>query len=521
MGSQESPHAHALDRLEAMRAESLAPAGEAANERQRARGKRTARERIDALVDPGSFTELDRFAVHRTAAFGLDERRFLGDGVVTGSATIDGRRVFLFSQDFTVLGGSLGEVMAEKICKVMDLALRTGAPMIGINDSGGARIQEGVVSLGGYAEIFWRNVASSGVIPQISLIAGPCAGGAVYSPAITDFTIMVEGISQMFITGPEIIKTVTGEEVTFEELGGAMTHAVKSGVNDLVAADEDEMIEQTRRLLSFLPPNNLEDPPLVPTDDDPERLVPELDAVIPDAPNKPYDILDAIVPTLDDGDFFELQPLFAQNIVTGFGRVGGRTVGVVANQPRVLAGVLDIDASRKAARFVRFCDAFNIPLLTFVDVPGFLPGTAQEYGGIIKHGAKLLYAFAEATVPKITVITRKAYGGAYDVMSSKHIRADVNLAWPTAEIAVMGPQGAVRTIFRREIAEAADPDAKAAELVTEYTERFANPFIAAQRGYIDDVIDARHTRRAVSRALDILADKRVERPKRKHGNIPL
>jgi acetyl-CoA carboxylase carboxyltransferase component len=519
--NDESVNARAARRLAAMRAESLAPAGEAANERQHARGKRTARERIDALVDPGSFAELDRFAVHRSVAFGLDERTFLGDGVVTGSATIDGRRVFLFSQDFTVLGGSLGEVFAEKICKVMDLAVRTGAPMIGINDSGGARIQEGVVGLGGYAEIFWRNVQASGVIPQISLIAGPCAGGAVYSPAITDFTIMVEGISQMFITGPEIIKTVTGEEVSFEELGGAMTHATKSGVNDLVAADEDEMNEQLRRLLSFLPQNNLDDPPLVPTADDPQRLVPELDTLIPDAPNKPYDILDAIVPMLDDGDFFELQPLFAPNIVTGFGRVGGRTVGVVGNQPNRLAGVLDIDASRKAARFVRFCDAFNIALLTFVDVPGFLPGTAQEYGGIIKHGAKLLYAYAEATVPKITVITRKAYGGAYDVMASKHIRADFNFAWPTAEIAVMGPAGAVKTIFRRDIAAAADPDARTAELVGEYTDRFANPFIAAQRGYVDDVIDASATRAVVARALDILADKRVERPRRKHGNIPL
>jgi acetyl-CoA carboxylase carboxyltransferase component len=514
-------HARANARLAAMRAESLAPAGEAANARQRERGKRTARERIEALVDPGSFAELDRFAVHRSTAFGLDERAFLGDGVVTGSATIDGRRVFLFSQDFTVLGGSLGEVFAEKICKVMDLAVRTGAPMIGINDSGGARIQEGVVSLGGYAEIFWRNVQASGVIPQISLVAGPCAGGAVYSPAITDFTIMVEGISQMFITGPEIIKTVTGEDVSFEELGGAITHATKSGVNDLVAADEDEMNDQVRRLLSFIPQNNLDDPPVVPSDDDPQRLVPELDALIPDSPNKPYDILDAIVPMLDDGDFFELQPLFAPNIVTGFGRVGGRSVGIVANQPNRLAGVLDIDASRKAARFVRFCDAFNIALLTFVDVPGFLPGTAQEYGGIIKHGAKLLYAFAEATVPKITVITRKAYGGAYDVMASKHIRADFNFAWPTAEIAVMGAAGAVKTIFRRDIAAAADPEARTAELVADYAERFANPYIAAQRGYVDDVIDASATRRAVSRALDILADKREVRPRRKHGNIPL
>ncbi len=514
-------HERANARLKAMRTEAAAPAGQAAIDKQHARGKRTARERIETLVDDGSFIELDRFAVHRTTAFGLDERHFLGDGVYTGHATIDGRQVFLFSQDFSVLGGSLGEVFAEKICKVMDLAVRTGVPMIGINDSGGARIQEGVVSLGGYAEIFWRNVQASGVVPQISLIAGPCAGGAVYSPAITDFTIMVEGISQMFITGPEIIKTVTGEEVTFEELGGATTHATKSGVASLVAADEDEMNDQTRRLLSFIPQNNLDDVPLVPSDDDPLRSAPELDEVIPDAANKPYDILDAVTPVLDDGDFFEIGAAFAPNIVVGFGRIGGRSVGIVANQPNVLAGVLDINASVKAARFVRFCDAFNIPLVTFVDVPGFLPGTAQEFGGIIKHGAKLLYAFAEATVPKITIITRKAYGGAYDVMASKHIRADINLAWPTAEIAVMGPAGAVKTIFRREISAAADPGARDAELVAEYTERFATPFIAAQRGYIDDVIEASATRRSVARALAMLASKRVERPQRKHGNIPL
>ncbi|HEY4440198.1 MAG TPA: acyl-CoA carboxylase subunit beta [Candidatus Elarobacter sp.] len=521
MSTTDSPHDRAIRRLEQMRAESLAPAGIDANEKQQARGKRTARDRVEALVDPGSFVELDRFAVHRTTAFGLDEKSFLGDGVVTGHATIDGRQVFLFSQDFTVLGGSLGEVMAEKICKTMDLAVRTGSPMIGINDSGGARIQEGVVSLGGYAEIFWRNVQASGVIPQISLIAGPCAGGAVYSPAITDFTVMVEGISQMFITGPDVTKAVTGEDVSFDELGGATTHATKSGVAHLTAADEDEMNEHCRRLLSFVPSNNIDDPPLVPSADDPLRVAPELDELIPDSPNKPYDITEAIVPVLDDGDFFEILPQWAQNIVTGFGRVGGRSVGIVANQPMFLAGVLDINASIKAARFVRFCDAFNIPLLTFVDVPGFLPGTSQEWGGIIKHGAKLLYAFAEATVPKITIITRKAYGGAYDVMSSKHIRADFNFAWPTAEIAVMGGSGAVKILNRREIAAAPDPEARAAELAAEYTDHFANPFIAAQRGYVDDVIAASETRRAVSRALDALANKRVERPKRKHGNIPL
>ncbi len=510
-----------LDALYEKRGLALAPAGEAANAKQHERGKRTARERIDALVDDDSFVELDMFAVHRTSAFGLGDREFLGDGVVTGRATIGGRQVFLFSQDFTVLGGSLGEVFAEKICKVMDLAVRTGSPMIGINDSGGARIQEGVVSLGGYAEIFWRNVQASGVVPQLSLIAGPCAGGAVYSPAITDFTIMVEKISQMFITGPEIIKTVTGEDVTFEELGGAYAHATKSGVTDLIAADEDEMVAETQRLLSFLPQNNLEDAPRFACDDDPDRLVPELDGLIPDSPNKPYDIEDAVRGILDEGDFFEIGGLYARNIVIGFGRIDGGTVGIVANQPKFFAGVLDIDSSRKAARFVRFCDAFNIPIVTFVDVPGFLPGTAQEYGGIIKHGAKLLYAFAEATVPKITIITRKAYGGAYDVMASKHIRADYNIAWPTAEIAVMGAAGAVKTIFRREIASADDPAAKERELVADYERRFANPFVAASRGYVDDVIEASKTRRAVSRALRMLADKRVERPKRKHGNIPL
>ena len=517
----DSPHDHAYQRLEAMRAESLAPAGEAANERQHERGKRTARERIETLVDPGSFVELDRFAVHRSTAFGLEERQFLGDGVITGSATIDGRNVYLFSQDFTVLGGSLGEVYAEKICKVMDLAVRTGAPMIGINDSGGARIQEGVVSLGGYAEIFWRNVKASVVVPQISLIAGPCAGGAVYSPAITDFTIMVEGISQMFITGPEIIKTVTGEDVTFEDLGGAQSHASKSGVAHLVAADEDELCDLTRSLLAYLPQNNLDDPPRAECHDDPHRESPELDGVVPDHANKPYDMHAVLEAVLDDGIFFEIHAIFAPNILCGFGRVNGRSVGIVANQPSVLAGVLDIKSSTKAARFVRFCDAFNIPLLTFVDVPGFLPGIDQEYGGIIVHGAKLLYAFAEATVPKITIITRKAYGGAYDVMASKHIRADVNLAWPTAEIAVMGAEGAVKVVNRRELAAAKDRDAKAAELIEEYTERFANPYIAASRGYVDDVIEARRTRGAIATALAMLENKRVDRPKRKHGNIPL
>ena len=420
-----------------------------------------------------------------------------------------------------MLGGSLGEAYAEKICKVMDLAVRTGAPIIGINDSGGARIQEGVVSLGGYAEIFWRNVAASGVVPQISLIAGPCAGGAVYSPAITDFVIMTDKISQMFITGPEIIKTVTGEDVTFEELGGATTHATRSGVAHLVASDEDELNALTRSLLSYLPQNNLEDPPRFACDDDPHRSVDVLDSIVPDAANKPYDMNDVVNAVLDYEEFFEIQPAYARNVLCGFGRVAGRTVGIVANQPNVLAGVLDIRSSIKAARFVRFCDAFNIPLVTFVDVPGFLPGADQEYGGIILHGAKLLYAFAEATVPKITIITRKAYGGAYDVMASKHIRADLNIAWPTAEIAVMGAESAVKTIFRRDIAAAPDPAARMGELVEEYTERFASPYIAAQRGYVDDVIEARRTRAVIADALDMLATKRVDRPKRKHGNIPL
>jgi propionyl-CoA carboxylase beta chain len=503
------------------REQALTPAGADAVAKQHARGKLTARERVEALVDEGSFVEFDRFVVHRTNAFGLDEKEFLGDGVITGRATMDGRQVFLFSQDFTVLGGSLGEAFAEKICKVMDLALRTGSPLIGINDSGGARIQEGVVSLGGYAEIFWRNVQASGVIPQISLIAGPCAGGAVYSPAITDFVIMTEKISQMFITGPEIIKTVTGEEVSFEELGGAATHASRSGVAHLVAADEANLFDLTRALFSFLPQNNREEPPQFDTDDDPHRMVAGLDELVPDAPNRPYDMHEAIEGVVDYGDFLEIAPLYAPNIICGFGRVNGRSVGIVGNQPSVLAGVLDTRSSVKAARFVRFCDAFNIPLVTFVDVPGFLPGTDQEYGGIILHGAKLLYAFAEATVPKITIITRKAYGGAYDVMASKHIRADVNLAWPTAEIAVMGAESAVKTIFRREIAAAANPEAKMQELIDEYTDRFANPYIAAQRGYVDDIIEARQTRSAVATALEMLRDKRVARPERKHGNIPL
>jgi propionyl-CoA carboxylase beta chain len=449
------------------------------------------------------------------------DRRPYGDAVVTGYGTIFGRRVFLFSQDFTVFGGSLSEVFAEKICKVMDLAVKYGCPVIGINDSGGARIQEGVVSLAGYAEIFWRNVQASGVVPQISLVMGPCAGGAVYSPAITDFVFMVEGSSYMFITGPDVVKTVTGEEVSFEELGGAATHAVKSGVAQFTATDEEACLEDARYLVSFLPQNNGEQPPFTTPTDPREREDAYLDTLIPDSPGKPYDMHDVIRRVIDAGEFLEVHERWAANIVTGFARLGGHAVGVVGNQPSVLAGVLDIDASIKAARFVRTCDAFNIPLVTFVDVPGFLPGTAQEWGGIIRHGAKLLYAFAEATVPKLTVITRKAYGGAYDVMSSKHIRADFNFAWPTAEVAVMGPEGAVNIVFRRELEEAGDPEGRRAELIDEYRERFANPLVAAERGYVDDVIEPRRTRPVLIEALETSLSKRERKPPRKHGNIPL
>ena len=497
------------------------PAEGAAAAKQHERGKLLARERIAKLLDAGSFVELDRFVRHREVEFGMSEKRPWGDAVVTGYGTVLGRKVFVFSQDFTVFGGSLSEVFAEKVCKVMDMALKYGCPVIGINDSGGARIQEGVVSLAGYAEIFWRNVQASGVVPQISLVMGPCAGGAVYSPAITDFTLMVEGTSYMFITGPDVVKTVTGEEVSFEDLGGASTHATKSGVAHFTAADEEACLEDARYLLSFLPQNNLEEPPWAAPSDPVDREDASLDTLIPDAPNRPYDIKQVITRVVDDGDFLEVQPAFAQNIVCGFARLGGHSIGVVGNNPAALAGVLDIDASVKAARFVRTCDAFNVPLLTFVDVPGFLPGTAQEWGGIIRHGAKLLYAYAEATVPKLTVITRKAYGGAYDVMSSKHIRADFNVAWPTAEVAVMGPDGAVNIVFRHELADAPDPDARRAELIAEYKERFANPYSAAERGYIDDVIEPRRTRPVLISALETALTKREPGPKRKHGNIPL
>lgn len=494
---------------------------QAANQKQHERGKLTARERIELLLDPGSFVELDAFAVHRTAAFGMERRRPLGDGVITGHGTIDGRPVCLFAQDFTIFGGSLGEVFAEKICKVMDLALRMGVPCIGINDSGGARIQEGVVSLGGYAEIFYRNVLSSGVIPQLSVIAGPCAGGAVYSPAMTDFIMMVKGSSQMFITGPDVIRTVTGEEVGFEELGGAMTHNSRSGVAHFAVDSEQECFEHLRTLLSFLPSNNMDDPPYSAPSDDPERMDESLQTLIPDSPRKAYDMLAVIEAVVDDGFFFEVQAYWARNIVIGFARLDGHVVGVVGNQPMHMAGTLDIDSSVKAARFVRFCDAFNIPLLTFVDVPGFLPGTSQEYGGIIRHGAKLLYAYCEATVPKLTVITRKAYGGAYDVMASKHIRADFNFAWPTSEIAVMGVDAAVRIIFRKELAEATHQAERQAELVEDYQNRFANPYVAAERGYIDAVIEPRETRPSLIKALRIARTKRQSMPARKHGNIPL
>jgi propionyl-CoA carboxylase beta chain len=494
-------------------------------DKQHAKGKMTARERIAALLDEGSFVELDALARHRAYDFDMQESRPYGDGVVTGYGTVHGRQVCVFSQDFTVFGGSLGEVFGEKICKVMDLAMKTGCPVVGINDSGGARIQEGVVALGLYAEIFYRNVMASGVVPQISLVMGPCAGGAVYSPAITDFTIMVDQTSHMFITGPDVIKTVTGEDVTMEDLGGARTHNTKSGVAHFMSADEPEALELTRALLSFLPSNNMEQAPSY-DDQDLDRLEPDgfLDTFIPDTSNQPYDITTVIEHVVDDGDFLQVHALFAPNIVCGFGRIDGHSVGVVANQPMQFAGTLDIDASEKGARFVRTCDAFNIPVLTFVDVPGFLPGTAQEWNGIIRRGAKLLYAYAEATVPKVTIITRKAYGGAYDVMGSKHLRADINFAWPSAEIAVMGAQGAVNILHRRTIADASDPDdaeARRKELVADYEDHFANPYIAAERGYIDAVIKPSTTRHEVIRALRLLRSKRESLPPKKHGNIPL
>ncbi len=506
-----------LAKLDAMRAGARLGGGEKRIASQHAKGKLTARERIELFLDEGSFEEFDMFVQHRCNDFGMEGQKVPGDGVVTGHGTVNGRLVFVFSQDFTVFGGSLSEAHAEKICKIMDQALKVGAPVIGLNDSGGARIQEGVASLGGYAEVFQRNVNASGVIPQISLIMGPCAGGAVYSPAMTDFIFMVKDSSYMFVTGPDVVKTVTHEVVTAEELGGAVTHSSKSGVADMAFENDVEALLQLRRFIDFLPASNRERAPERPCTDPIDRDDLSLDTLVPENPNKPYDMKELILKTVDEGDFFELQPDYAKNIIIGFGRMNGTTVGIVANQPMVLAGCLDIDSSKKAARFVRFCDAFEIPILTLVDVPGFMPGTSQEYGGIIKHGAKLLFAYAEATVPKITVITRKAYGGAYDVMASKHLRGDINYAWPSAEIAVMGPKGAVEIIFRGDIGDTAAIEAR----TEEYRQKFANPFVAASRGYIDDVIMPHGTRRRVIKALSMLKNKQLQNPWRKHDNIPL
>lgn len=511
----------ALDQLSELREQAKLGGGKARLEAQHKRGKLTARERIDVLLDEGSFREQDMFVRHRSTNFGLEKNRPLGDGVVTGVGKIDGRTVCVFSQDFTVFGGSLSETHAEKICKLMDLAIKIGAPVIGLNDSGGARIQEGVVSLGGYADIFLRNTLASGVVPQISVILGPCAGGAVYSPAITDFVFMVDGTSHLFVTGPNVVKTVTHEEVTFDELGGAETHASRSGVAHFAMDNEIECLREVRRLMSFLPSNNRDSGPSLSTLDSPDRIAPALDSIIPDNPNKPYDMHDVIREIVDDGDFLEVHKDFATNILCGYATLDGKPIGIVANQPASLAGVLDIDSSVKAARFVRFCDAFNIPLLVLEDVPGFLPGTDQEWRGIIRHGAKLLYAFCEATVPKITVITRKAYGGAYDVMNSKHIRGDYNFAWPTAEIAVMGAKGAVEILYRRELKEAENPVERAKELEDEYSETFCNPYMAAERGFVDDVIQPAETRKRLIEAFALLENKVDSNPKKKHGNIPL
>jgi propionyl-CoA carboxylase beta chain len=510
-----------IQHLRELKAQSLLGGGQERIEMQHQRGRLTARERLDLLLDRGSFREVDAFVVHRTDDFGLDQQKYLGDSVVTGWGTINGRLVYVFSQDFTVFGGSLGEVHAEKVCKIMDMAMKNGAPLIGLNDSGGARIQEGVVSLGAYADIFLRNTLASGVIPQISAIMGPCAGGAVYSPALTDFIFMVRKSSYMFVTGPDVVKTVTHEEVEFEDLGGAEVHAEISGVCHVAAESEAETLYLIRKMLTYLPQNNLEDPPFTQSGDDPLRMEEELDRLVPDDPSKPYDMKDVIHMVVDRGEFYEIHSGYAMNIVVGFARLGGHSVGIVANQPAFLAGVLDINSSEKAARFIRFCDAFNIPIITFVDVPGFLPGTIQEHGGIIRSGAKLLYAYCEATVPKLTVITRKAYGGAYDVMSSKHIRGDLNLAWPSAEIAVMGPDGAVNIIFRKELAQAEDPAQRKTELVADYREKFANPYITASRGYVDDVIEPHETRPRLINGLEMLSNKRDANPPKKHGCIPL
>lgn len=512
------------DKIKALRekkSDAMLGGGKQRIDDQHKKGKLTARERLALLLDEGSFEEIGMLVMHRSTDFGLESQKYLGDGVVTGHGRIDGREVFVFSQDFTVFGGSLSEAHAEKICKIMDLAMKVGAPLIGLNDSGGARIQEGVVSLGGYADIFLRNTMASGVIPQISAIMGPCAGGAVYSPAITDFVFMVKNTSYMFVTGPNVVKTVTHEDVSFEDLGGAITHATKSGVAHFACESEVECIERIKKTLSYLPLNNMDDPPTRKTNDPPRRMEERLNSIVPENPTKPYNMKDIILLVVDDGDFLEVHEHYAENIIVGFARMEGRSVGIVANQPSVLAGVLDIDSSMKGARFVRFCDAFNIPLLVFEDVPGFLPGTAQEWGGIIKNGAKLLYAFCEATVPKVTVITRKAYGGAYDVMNSKHIRGDINFGWPTAEIAVMGPKGAVEIIFKKEIEKAANKDEAVQQKESEFREKFANPYIAAERGYLDDVIEPKETRPRVIRALEMLDTKVDQNPKKKHGNIPL
>ena len=518
---QQAAKASRLDQLRERERRAEEGGGAARVEKQHTAGKMTARERIEFLLDEGTFQEFDKLVAHRSRDFDLDKQVYPGDGVVTGHGLIDGRRVFVFAQDFTVFGGSLSETHAEKICKVMDLAMKVGAPIIGLNDSGGARIQEGVVSLGGYADIFLRNTLASGVVPQISCIMGPCAGGAVYSPAITDFNIMVKNTSYMFITGPDVIKTVTHEDVTKEELGGAAPHNRKSGVAHFAADSDEHALRVVRELLSFIPSNNLDDPPRLTSSDSPDRIEPKLNVIVPEASNQPYDIREVIDLIVDDGYFFEVHHDYAPNMVVGFARLGGRPIGIVANQPAYLAGVLDIDSSIKGARFVRFCDCFNVPLVTFEDVPGFLPGISQEHGGIIKHGAKLLYAFAEATVPKVTVITRKAYGGAYCVMGSKHIRTDVNFAWPSAEIAVMGPEGAVDILYRRELAEASDQASARGKRVAEFEEKFANPYVAAERGFIDEVIEPAQTRPKLIRALALLENKRDTNPPKKHGNIPL
>jgi propionyl-CoA carboxylase beta chain len=510
-----------LEYLETMRAKARLGGGQDRIDDQHKKGKLTARERVELLVDPNSFEEFDPFVTHRSSDFGLAKKKFLGDGVVTGCGKINGRLVYLFSQDFTVFGGSLSEAHAEKVCKIMKMAMKVGAPVIGLNDSGGARIQEGVVSLGGYADIFLLNTLASGVIPQISAILGPCAGGAVYSPAITDFVLMTKGTSYMFVTGPNVVKTVTHEQVTSEELGGAMVHASKSGVAHFACENEADVIDKLKRLLSYIPSNNCEDPPWISTNDPLDREDEALNNIVPENPNQPYDIKDVINLVVDEGSFFEVHEEFAQNIVVGFARLGGRSIGIIANQPAVMAGVLDISSSAKGARFIRFCDCFNIPLLTFEDVPGFMPGVDQEHGGIIKNGAKLLFAYCEATVPKITVITRKAYGGAYDVMNSKHVRGDMNYAWPSAEIAVMGPKGAVEIIFKKDIASSSDPEAEVQKKTDEFREKFANPFVAAARGYVDDVIEPKSTRPRLIRAFEMLGTKKDANPPKKHGNIPL